>query len=137
MNLTQIRINKKQYDLLEPLRKGYNVKHHNIENSAINLSTQGRQVWYQAHKDGLWEIIRTIPKSFCLEFEPITHFFRSHIFLSRTKYNRHLKKVELTSEMSLENKNNMKDEKDDDLSRGVQRLEQLEMRSSHRTRLIW
>ena len=130
MNLTQIRINKKQYDLLEPLRKGYNVKHHDIEDTAINLSTQGRQVWYQAHKDGLWEVLCGISRSFCLEFETFSHFFRSHIFLSRTKYLTHLKTLEKEPEIPLSVEY---DGRDKNLIQGLQKLEKISAHSTSRT----
>jgi hypothetical protein len=45
-NLTQIRVNKKRYDLLEPVRKGYQVKRHNIDASVITLSTMGYGMYY-------------------------------------------------------------------------------------------
>ena len=122
MNLTQIRINKKQYNLLEPIRKGYKVKRHEIEASAITLSTIGRQIWLQAQKDGLWDVVQDVPRLSCLGFEDFTHYFHSHIFLSRTKFIRHNKEL---GSVSLDLGPKEKGDTDKRYSRGLQKLKEL------------
>jgi len=133
-NLIKIRINNRRFDLLETVKKGYKVKQHNIEYTAITLSTAGRKIWRQAKEDGLWDLLQKIPNSYCLEFEPFIKYFHSYYFFSHSKYLKYLKKVEEMPQTTLEAEESQDIPRDDqDLTRGLQKLERMATRSSSST----